>query len=127
MLSALISKYTNIKVLDFYGRPVKNSKEKEKRLILELYQMQNQYDAKIKAVDIRDVIKAFDLENQEEIILNNKIMWQVANIIYPCYNKELIKYIFQQKVEISTKKRNEGKIEDKEEGKKTEKRCFEED
>ena len=33
-------------------------------------------------------------------------MWQVANIIHPCYNKVLMKYIFQQKVEISTSRQN---------------------
>lgn len=31
LLSALISKYTNIKVLEVYGRPIKGLKEKERR------------------------------------------------------------------------------------------------
>ncbi len=31
MLSALISKYTNIKILDFYGKPIKGLKQKQKR------------------------------------------------------------------------------------------------
>ena len=50
--------------------------------------------------------KQIRLLKKEEIILNNKIMWQVANIIHPCYNKVLMKYIFQQKVEISTSRQN---------------------
>ena len=31
MLSALISKYTNIKILEFYNKPIKGFKEKERR------------------------------------------------------------------------------------------------
>lgn len=32
LLSSLISKYTNIKVLEVYGRPIKGLKEKERRI-----------------------------------------------------------------------------------------------
>ena len=31
MFAALISKHTNIKILEYYGRPIKNFKEKERR------------------------------------------------------------------------------------------------
>lgn len=39
MLSALISKYTNIKILDTYGKPCPNFKQKEKRCkkIIEIF------------------------------------------------------------------------------------------
>lgn len=44
------------------------SKEKQKQLLLEIYQLERQYDTAIKTVTVGDIIKNTDLENKEEII-----------------------------------------------------------
>lgn len=44
------------------------SREKQKQLLLEIYQMERQYDTAVKTITISDVIKNMDLENKEEII-----------------------------------------------------------
>lgn len=44
------------------------SKERQKELLLELYQLERQYDTPIKTVTVGDIIKNTDLENKDEII-----------------------------------------------------------
>lgn len=44
------------------------SKERQKQLLLELYQMERQYDTAVKTVTISDIIKNMDIENKDEII-----------------------------------------------------------
>lgn len=44
------------------------SKEKTKALIQELYTIERQYDAPIKTITIRDIIKTYDLPNQQELV-----------------------------------------------------------
>lgn len=56
---------------EFYVNLSKRSpynKEKEKEKIMELFTVQNQYDAEVKAVSIVDIIRMFDFENEEEIV-----------------------------------------------------------
>ena len=44
------------------------SKERQKEILLELFQLERQYDTPIKSVTVADVIKNMDLENKDEII-----------------------------------------------------------
>lgn len=44
------------------------SKERQKSVLLELFQLERQYDTPIKTVTVADVIKNMDLENRDEII-----------------------------------------------------------
>ena len=44
------------------------SKERQKEVLLELFQLERQYDTPIKSVTVADVIKNMDLENKDEII-----------------------------------------------------------
>lgn len=44
------------------------SKEKEKDLLKDLYQFERQYDAPIKTVNIKDLLKTYDLTNRQEIV-----------------------------------------------------------
>lgn len=44
------------------------SKERQKEILLELFQLERQYDAPVKSVTVADVIKNMDLENKDEII-----------------------------------------------------------
>lgn len=44
------------------------NKEKQKQLLLEIYQLERQYDTAIKTVTVGDIIKNTDLENKDEII-----------------------------------------------------------
>lgn len=55
------------------------SKEKQKQTILELYQLERQYDTAIKTVTISDIVKNMDLENKDEIIERfNQLSFQDA-------------------------------------------------
>jgi len=44
------------------------SKEKNKMLLHELYQMEMQYDTPVKTVNVLDILKEYDLPNREELI-----------------------------------------------------------
>jgi hypothetical protein len=44
------------------------SRERQKELLLEIYQLERQYDTPIKTVTVGDIIKNTDLENKDEII-----------------------------------------------------------
>lgn len=44
------------------------SKERQKQLLLELYQLERQYDTPIKTITVSDIIKNTDLENKDAII-----------------------------------------------------------
>ena len=56
------------------------NKEKQKEMLLELYQMERQYDTSIKTITISDLIKTSGLENKEEIIDRyNKLTYQDAS------------------------------------------------
>lgn len=56
------------------------SKERQKELLLEIYQLERQYDTPIKSVTISDIIKHTDLENRDEIIARfNQLTMQDAN------------------------------------------------
>lgn len=53
------------------------SKERQKELLLEIFQLERQYDTPVKTVTVTDIIKNSDLENKDEIIarfnqLNNQ-------------------------------------------------------
>lgn len=55
------------------------SKERQKELLLEIYQLERQYDSPIKSVTISDIIKHTDLENRDEIIARfNQLTMQDA-------------------------------------------------
>lgn len=43
------------------------SRDRQKELLLELYQFENQYNVPIKTVTIPDIIKMYDLENKQEL------------------------------------------------------------
>jgi len=46
----------------------KFSKEKEKKLLMELFQFERQYDAPIKTVTVQDILKTFDVSNRQEFV-----------------------------------------------------------
>ena len=55
------------------------SKQKQKELLLEIYQLERQYDTPIKTVTVSDIIKNTDLENKNEIISRfNELSFQDA-------------------------------------------------
>ena len=55
------------------------SKERQKELLLEIYQLERQYDTAVKTITISDVIKNMDLENKDEIIERfNQLNYQDA-------------------------------------------------
>ncbi len=44
------------------------SKERERQLILELFQFERQYDAPVKAITVKDILKVYDVSNREELV-----------------------------------------------------------
>ena len=52
------------------------SKENTKRLMQELFQMEMQYDAPVKTVNILDILKQFDVPNRDELIERYKNLIQ---------------------------------------------------
>ena len=44
------------------------SKARQKELLLEIYQLERQYDTPVKTVTVSDIIKNTDLENKDEIM-----------------------------------------------------------
>ena len=55
------------------------SKERQKEALLEIFQLERQYNAPIKTVTVSDIIKNTDLENKEEIIERyNQLAYQDA-------------------------------------------------
>jgi hypothetical protein len=55
------------------------SKERQKEVLLELFQLERQYDTPIKSVTVSDIIQNMDLENKEVIISRfNKLNFQDA-------------------------------------------------
>ena len=55
------------------------SKERQKELLLEIYQLERQYDTPIKTVTVSDIIKNTDLESKDEIIARfNNLNFQDA-------------------------------------------------
>lgn len=55
------------------------SKERQKELLLEIYQLERQYDTPIKTITLSDIIKNSDLENKDEIIARfNNLTFQDA-------------------------------------------------
>lgn len=55
------------------------SKERQKELLLEIYQFERQYDTPVKTVTVSDIIKNTDLENKDEMIDRiNSISFQDA-------------------------------------------------
>lgn len=55
------------------------SKERQKEILLELYQLERQYDTPIKSVTVSDIIKNMDLENKDEIMARfNQLSFQDA-------------------------------------------------
>lgn len=50
------------------------SKEREKELLVELYQMQHQYDDSLQVIDQKDIIKAYNLTNKAELMSKFDIM-----------------------------------------------------
>ena len=55
------------------------SKERQKELLLEIYQLERQYDTPIKTVTVGDIIKNTDLENRDEILERfNRLNFQDA-------------------------------------------------
>lgn len=62
------------------------SKEREKEKLVELYQFEQQYDATVKVVTIRDIVKAYDFEESEEMLtrfdlLQDEVIMQKIQII----------------------------------------------
>ena len=55
------------------------SKERQKQLLLEIYQLERQYDTPIKTITVSDIIKNTDLENKDVIISRfNNLTFQDA-------------------------------------------------
>lgn len=54
------------------------SREREKEKLLELYQMNEQYDADIKSITMKDIIKAYDMENMDELVSNYEMLEEDA-------------------------------------------------
>lgn len=55
------------------------SKERQKQLLLEIYQLERQYDTPVKTITVSDIIKNTDLENKDVIISRfNNLMFQDA-------------------------------------------------
>lgn len=52
------------------------SKEREKEMILELYQMQHQYKDDIKLINQLDILEAYDLSNKEILVERFELMMQ---------------------------------------------------
>lgn len=44
------------------------SRDKEKSLLLELFQFERQYDAPVKSITVKDILKAYDVSNREELV-----------------------------------------------------------
>lgn len=44
------------------------SRDREKQLILELFQFERQYDAPVKAITVKDILKVYDVSNREELV-----------------------------------------------------------
>lgn len=44
------------------------SRDREKSLILELYQIERQYDAPVKAITTKDILQKFEVSNREELV-----------------------------------------------------------
>jgi hypothetical protein len=44
------------------------SKERERQLMLELFQFERQYDAPVKAITVKDILKVYDVSNREELV-----------------------------------------------------------
>jgi hypothetical protein len=44
------------------------SRERERQLMLELFQFERQYDAPVKAITVKDILKAYDVSNREELV-----------------------------------------------------------
>lgn len=55
------------------------SKEREKELVLELYQMQHQYNDDIKLINQLDILESYDLSNKEILIDRFKKLTQQSN------------------------------------------------
>jgi hypothetical protein len=55
------------------------SKEREKELVLELYQMQHQYKDDIKLINQLDILESYDLSNKEILIDRFKKLTQQSN------------------------------------------------
>ena len=55
------------------------SKERQKQLLLEIYQLERQYDTPVKTITVSDIIKNTDLENKDVIISRfNNLTFQDA-------------------------------------------------
>lgn len=55
------------------------SRERQKEMMLEIYQLERQYDTPIKTITVSDIIKNTDLENKDEIIKRfNQLNFQDA-------------------------------------------------
>ena len=55
------------------------SKERQKQLLLEIYQLERQYDTPVKTITVSDIIKNTDLENKDVIISRfNQLTFQDA-------------------------------------------------
>jgi nicotinamide mononucleotide adenylyltransferase len=44
------------------------SRDRERNLLLELFQFERQYDAPVKAITVKDILKAYDVTNRDELI-----------------------------------------------------------
>jgi hypothetical protein len=44
------------------------SRERERGLMLELFQFERQYDAPVKTITVKDILKAYDVSNREELV-----------------------------------------------------------
>lgn len=55
------------------------SKEREKEMLLELYQMQHQYKDEIKLITQLDIIESYDLSNREALVQRFKTLVQQTN------------------------------------------------
>lgn len=55
------------------------SKEEQKKMLMDLFQMERQYDTPIKAITVSDIVKNTNIENKEEIITRyNSLTMQSA-------------------------------------------------
>ena len=52
----------------------KYSKEKEKKLLMELFQFERQYDAPIKTVTVQDILKTFNVTNRQELVTRYEML-----------------------------------------------------
>jgi hypothetical protein len=44
------------------------SRDRERGLLLELFQFERQYDAPVKTITVKDILKAYDVSNREELV-----------------------------------------------------------